>query len=29
MFKIGFSNDKYVELQSQHIRERIKSIAGF
>ena len=28
MFKIGFSNDKYVELQSQHIRERVDQFGG-
>ena len=28
MFKIGFSNDKYVELQSQHIRERVDKFGG-
>lgn len=26
--KIGFDNDKYIELQSQHIRERISSFGG-
>ena len=24
MRKIGFSNEKYIELQSKHIKERIK-----
>ncbi|WP_034449869.1 DUF1846 domain-containing protein [Butyrivibrio sp. AE2032] len=28
MFKIGFSNDKYVELQSEHIRERVEKFGG-
>ena len=28
MFKIGFDNDKYVSLQSEHIRERIDQFGG-
>ena len=28
MFKIGFSNDKYVELQSARIRERVEQFGG-
>ena len=28
MFKIGFSNDKYVKLQSQNIRDRISKFGG-
>ena len=28
MFKIGFDNEKYVELQSQHIRERVDQFGG-
>ena len=28
MFKIGFSNDKYVELQSKRIRERVDQFGG-
>ena len=28
MFKIGFDNDKYVTLQSEHIRERIEKFGG-
>ena len=28
MFKIGFDNDKYLKLQSQHILERIPSFGG-
>ncbi len=28
MFKIGFDNDKYVSLQSEHIRERIEKFGG-
>jgi len=28
MFKIGFDNDKYVTLQSEHIRERIDKFGG-
>jgi uncharacterized protein (UPF0371 family) len=28
MFKVGFSNDKYVELQSERIRERVDQFGG-
>ena len=28
MYKQGFDNDKYLQLQSEHIRERIKSFGG-
>ena len=28
MKKIGFDNQKYVELQSQHIKERIEKFGG-
>jgi uncharacterized protein (UPF0371 family) len=28
MFKLGFSNAKYVELQSEHIRERVEKFGG-
>lgn len=28
MFKIGFDNDKYVKMQSDHIRQRIASFGG-
>ncbi|MBO4782705.1 MAG: DUF1846 domain-containing protein [Lachnospiraceae bacterium] len=28
MFKIGFDNDKYLKMQSEHIRERIDSFGG-
>ncbi len=28
MFKIGFDNDKYIKLQSQHIRDRINHFGG-
>lgn len=28
MFKLGFSNDKYVKLQSQNIRDRISKFGG-
>ena len=28
MFKTGFSNEKYVELQSEHIRERVEQFGG-
>ena len=28
MFRQGFDNDKYLQLQSEHIRERIKSFGG-
>lgn len=28
MLKIGFDNDKYLTMQSQHIKERIKSFGG-
>ncbi|MBP5262727.1 MAG: DUF1846 domain-containing protein [Clostridiales bacterium] len=28
MFKIGFDNDKYVSMQSEHIRERIEKFGG-
>ena len=28
MFKIGFSNEKYVELQSARIRERVEQFGG-
>ena len=28
MFKSGFSNEKYVELQSEHIRERVDQFGG-
>ena len=26
--KIGFSNEKYVKMQSEHIRERISQFGG-
>ncbi len=28
MFKIGFDNEKYLKMQSEHIQERIKSFGG-
>ena len=28
MFKVGFDNDKYLQMQSAHIRERINSFGG-
>ena len=28
MFEIGFDNDKYLSLQSQHIKERIGKFGG-
>ena len=28
MFKQGFDNDKYLKMQSEHIRERIASFGG-
>ena len=28
MFKVGFDNDKYLQMQSAHIRERIGSFGG-
>ena len=28
MYKQGFDNEKYLQLQSEHIRERIKSFGG-
>ena len=28
MFKIGFDNEKYLQLQSEHISERIESFGG-
>ena len=28
MFKIGFDNEKYLHLQSQHIKERISKFGG-
>ena len=28
MYKIGFDNDKYIAIQSQHIRERIDKFGG-
>ena len=28
MKKIGFDNDKYLQLQSKHIRERIEQFGG-
>ncbi|MCR4625920.1 MAG: DUF1846 domain-containing protein [Lachnospiraceae bacterium] len=28
MYKIGFDNDKYLKMQSEHIRERIESFGG-
>ena len=28
MYKIGFDNEKYLKMQSEHIRERIESFGG-
>ncbi|MDY2854488.1 MAG: DUF1846 family protein, partial [Oliverpabstia sp.] len=28
MFKKGFDNDKYLKMQSEHIRERISKFGG-
>ena len=28
MYKIGFDNEKYIELQSSHIRQRIDQFGG-
>ena len=28
MFKVGFDNDKYLQMQSEHILERIHSFGG-
>ena len=28
MFKQGFDNDKYLKMQSEHIRERISTFGG-
>ena len=28
MMKIGFDNDKYLKMQSEHIRERIGKFGG-